>query len=1816
MQIVPTDDSVSNSEPEASVDIATLDSIIIQVEQIVNAGLFGKLYYLAAYPDVAASGEGAVEHFARQGWREERNPNRYFDTAWYLEQLPAEERGAVNPLLHYVQVGEPQGLRPIWYFDPSWYRRRYSLGEGESPLRHFLENARSGRVSPVEEFNVEYYLEHNPEVLQTDLDPFAHYLEIGFREGRDPSAYFPSRRYMDYYLDGSDAENPLLHYLRQNPRPYLAAIFPDRYETESPQTGPDEVELVRATCLVDEAFYLAAFPDVAALGAGAVEHFARQGWREERNPNRYFDKAWYLEQMPAEERGAVNPLLHYVQVGEPQGLRPSSYFDPSWYRRRHSLAEGESPLRHFLENARSGRVSPIKEFDVRYYLEHNPDVLGTDLDPFAHYLETGFREGRDPSANFPSRRYMDYYLDGSDSENPLLHYLRQNPRPDLAEITPERSEMGSAQADPSQSAIFGKTGTADQHFYPAVNATSRKGSKFDCSVQNFDGSELFGWVTSETDELPNIWVEIDGLGRAEITEFHERNTTSRLENKQTLEFRVAVTDLFPDLVEYGKQAMGVPYRVAVTASHGKNGEAPVFSFEGSWDLIERTVTVTAQPTIDGRIDTLDERWISGWTLPDTSGTQTIELVEGSSILATAVSGIYRADVEKRYPEGRYSGFIMATPRTLSDGFSHQVIARTKSGWIFPGFPKTIRLGNIVGLVEKITRDSVEGWFGFRQVSDVSPKMLTILCNGNVIGTTNLHARRPDVVEAGIAEAVFSYSFRTRRGIYSEDLVTVVDASTGYSLRINPTARAANLPSAVVGHLDLLNEFEILGWAMDRRTPGDAVRIVAYQDGEPVAETITGSFRADVQRTFPLALRPGFTISTPISLRDGQPHQLELRASGTTAALSGSPRTVRFPARTKIFRASQREELSLLTSIVKQKKQEAGTERLAVCNGVAHIILNRNGGGVFVRCLESLLQTFDFGRDEIIVVDHNSNDVSRDALALIEEARLAKVVWKVRNESFSKSNNDAAALASAPVLLFLNNDIEFVAPLSRRIEEHLRATDVGAVGIKLYDIVEPSAEAVIAREVKSLRIQHLGVWFLPGPKNTNYNMLGYDITSAASHGEIFGVHEVAVVTGAVLGVRATDFQAIGGFDPVYFYGIEDIDLCLRIRQRGLRVICDRNAEALHVRGYTRFTHRGGDVSTRFEKNNKHLWSKFGPQLRRDYRRSILARDGIFGPPTFRVGFAVTEAGTYTVAGDYFTALELAQSLAEHRGMEYVFLSERDDWYDCSGLDALIVMRHDYDLGQVRNQKAQCIFIGWARNHFDSWLDQRWIDRFDVMLSSSKLFAQLLRRRSGISPHLMYIATSFQERPEPAPPIEQDVTFVGSRWGGTREIETALFPDLIEGQVRVFGAGLDEVSQFRDHWGGVVPYAEVESIYHRSRIVVDDANATTKRWGSPNSRVFDAIASGAVVLTNSRATSIVLESTLPIWSDRASLSTQINDLLGDPDKFGKVAGAQACVVRAHHSYAERAGLLLSILGEHVIKCLRIDILTAVPSSADENLWGDWHFAQGLARAFRRHGHAVRVRKLGDKVDRSTDVVIGLRGLQKFDAVLGAINILWIISHPDLVAGDELRDWHHVFVPSKIMVSTLRLYNESISVLEQATELTPASLWAQRRNGDKMKSGVFVGNSRGVHRPFIESAAEAGLEFRVWGEGWTGTVLEDHVIATSIPNAALGKVYSDAAFILSDHWPDMAQQGIVANRVFDGLAAGGVVITDAVEGIDDLDLPNLFVCRTTEELMIAVARAQMIGEEERLVGGNIVATRFSFKNRAEIIEKEVFRLLGSGV
>ncbi len=227
-------------------------------------------------------------------------------------------------------TGDPSSplfrLRMSGLFDADFYAASYpDVGAfGDRSLAHYhLEGWREGR-KPNFYFEPNWYLAQNPDVRAHGIDPLLHYVLVGEAEGRWPCAVFDPNWYGQAH-DVPPGELKLAHYLRHRRR-----------------------GTARPFAEFDPAFYLDAYPDVAAAGMDPFEHYLVQGFREARRPFAEFDAAFYRQRY-LRDRPDENPLLHYVtHKGHDAEIHAS-------------LPAGETTVAREVKR----RTQPGPEFEVR-----------------------------------------------------------------------------------------------------------------------------------------------------------------------------------------------------------------------------------------------------------------------------------------------------------------------------------------------------------------------------------------------------------------------------------------------------------------------------------------------------------------------------------------------------------------------------------------------------------------------------------------------------------------------------------------------------------------------------------------------------------------------------------------------------------------------------------------------------------------------------------------------------------------------------------------------------------------------------------------------------------------------------------------------------------------------------------------------------------------------------------------------------------------------------------------------------------------------------------------------------------------------------------------------------------------------------------------------------------------------------------------------------------------------------------------------------------------------------------------------------------
>ncbi|WP_069712250.1 glycosyltransferase [Curtobacterium sp. ER1/6] len=287
-------------------------------------------------------------------------------------------------------------------------------------------------------------------------------------------------------------------------------------------------------------------------------------------------------------------------------------------------------------------------------------------------------------------------------------------------------------------------------------------------------------------------------------------------------------------------------------------------------------------------------------------------------------------------------------------------------------------------------------------------------------------------------------------------------------------------------------------------------------------------------------------------------------------------------------------------------------------------------------------------------------------------------------------------------------------------------------------------------------------------------------------------------------------------------------------------------------------------------------------------------------------------------------------------------------------------------------------------------------------------------------------------------------------------------------------------------------------------------------------------------------------------------------------------------------------------------------AAPAGPDGDGWGDVHFADELAAALVRLGQRVRVDRRDAHVrpdDDEDDVTLVVRGLDRVPPNPATVNLLWVISHPDDVTDTELRSFDAVFAAGPVWAaSAARRSGVPVRTLLQATDPTvfhPLSTAGAAPSTDAGRV-VFVGSTRGAERAVVRDAVAVGADLVVHGPGWDALVPATALGSVSLPRADVARAYASARVVLNDHWPDMAAGGFVSNRVFDVLAAGGVVVTDEVAGLQDvLDVPTLAVARSRDDLaaLLDPSRPWPTAAERAAIATRIAAEH-SFDARARVL------------
>jgi GT2 family glycosyltransferase len=253
--------------------------------------------------------------------------------------------------------------------------------------------------------------------------------------------------------------------------------------------------------------------------------------------------------------------------------------------------------------------------------------------------------------------------------------------------------------------------------------------------------------------------------------------------------------------------------------------------------------------------------------------------------------------------------------------------------------------------------------------------------------------------------------------------------------------------------------------------------------------------------------------------------------------------------------------------------------------VSLIIPTRDRRELLEACVESLLSKTGYRNFEVLVVDNDSRDpAALDYLASLERRGVARVLRDLRPFNFPALNNLAVAQARGEVVGLLNNDLEIVeAGWLEEMVSHALRPEVGAVGARLL--------------YPDRTVQHAGVILgIGGIADHGHKQLSADAPGYRSRAKL--TQDLSAVTAACLLIRKETYLAVGGLDEEYAVAFNDVDFCLRLRERGLRNVWTPFATLVHHESKSRGRETTPWRVVRFRGEMARLRARWGKALLND------------------------------------------------------------------------------------------------------------------------------------------------------------------------------------------------------------------------------------------------------------------------------------------------------------------------------------------------------------------------------------------------------------------------------------------------------------------------------------------------------------------------------------------------------------------------------------------------------------------------------------------
>ncbi len=439
---------------------------------------------------------------------------------------------------------------------------------------------------------------------------------------------------------------------------------------------------------------------------------------------------------------------------------------------------------------------------------------------------------------------------------------------------------------------------------------------------------------------------------------------------------------------------------------------------------------------------------------------------------------------------------------------------------------------------------------------------------------------------------------------------------------------------------------------------------------------------------------------------------------------------------------------------------------------------------------------------------------------------------------------------------------------------------------------------------------------------------------------------------------------------------------------------------------------------------------------------------------------------------------------------------------------------------------------------------------------------------------------------------DILFVGrpgydrisARWAMESGFEVALFGD-----------GWQDKAPKQYFKGGYIDNNELHKYYSSAKIVLNDTREDMKQAGFISNRIFDVTASGGFLISDYMPEiEQFYGDSIPMFESKEELKQLLDYYLAHPEERKAKAEKARQITLTYFTN--------KIVAENIMNATaalknkdNTKLVLKSPLGSDMISVGDHWLKQDLEAGLKKAGFEVKTYNYDKGYDK--DVFYHQAGnllylqfkynrIEKDDDAKAKVMYLYFptfipergkfkntqdtfYANTDAFLNNELDYFDLIATPAKAVYAELQKHGYNTAFVPQFTN---AEKFKPAPQKDLATDLLFVG-SPWYERVSVTYALQNGYDIAVYGLNWRGRIPEKYIKGDYIDNNELHKYYSSAKIVLSDHAEDLAQMGLVINRLYDATAGSAFVISEYSPYIEEIFGGSIPMYKNAEEFKALV-------------------------------------------